>query len=322
MSLDFAAAAFNHSRMTTPRRQLVDAEHPCDYHLVSRCVRRSWLCGVDWQTRRDYSHRRDWLVKRLDQLVPCFAVDLYAYSIMDNHFHLVLRYDPKARERWSDEEVAMRWVDAFPPTERGEPLLERKAEARELMLGDPARLARARLTLGSLSSFMKHLKQPVARRANLEDDCRGHFFEQRFYSGALLSEEALVAAMAYVDLNPVRAGIAARIEECRDTSIVDRLQRNSAEALTAYLDPVMSGLVDGGGSPFQPATAQGDYVEMVRSIAVAIRTPATKNTDRAARWLARIATLGKPQRAYGPENRLKRWARLRGFQFRETPLPT
>ena len=233
MSLDFAAATFDHSRMTTPRRQLVDAEHPCDYHLASRCVRRSWLCGVDWRTRRDYSHRRDWLVKRLDQLVPCFAVDLYAYSIMDNHFHLVLRYDPKACEKWSDEEVAMRWVDAFPPTERGEPLLERKAEARELMLGDPARLTRARLTLGSLSSFMKHLKQPVARRANLEDDCRGHFFEQRFYSGALLSEEALVAAMAYVDLNPVRAGIAARIEECRDTSIVDRLQRNSAEALAA-----------------------------------------------------------------------------------------
>ena len=169
---------------------------------------------------------------------------------------------------------------------------------------------------------MKHLKQPVARRANLEDDCRGHFFEQRFYSGALLSEEALVAAMAYVDLNPVRAGIAARIDECRDTSIVDRLQRNSVEALEAYLKPVVSGLVDGGGSPFQPATTQGDYVEMVRSMAVAVRTPGTRNTDRAARWLARIATLGKPQRAYGPEDRLRRWARLRGFQCRETPLPT
>ena len=89
---------------------------------------------------------------------------------------------------------------------------------------------------------MKHLKQPVARRANLEGDRTGHFFEQRFYSGALLTGEALVAAMAYVDLNPVRAELAKRIEEIRDTSICDRLLENSAEALEDYLRPVLSGL--------------------------------------------------------------------------------
>ena len=80
---------------------------------------------------------------------------------------------------------------------------------------------------------MKHLKQPVARRANVEDDRKGHFFEQRFYSGVLLSEEALIAAMAYVDLNRVRAGIAQRFEECHDTSIAERLQENSEGALAA-----------------------------------------------------------------------------------------
>ena len=91
---------------------------------------------------------------------------------------------------------------------------------------------------------MKHLKQPIARRANLEDDRTGHFFEQRFYSGALLTEEALIAAMAYIDLNPVRAKLAKRIEEIRDTSIGERLQVNSAEALADYLRPVLSGLDD------------------------------------------------------------------------------
>ena len=90
-------------------------------------------------------------------LVRCFAVELYAYSIMSNHFHLVVRYDPRACERWTDEDVATRWVDAFPPTERGKSVPKRKAEARELVLGDPERLARARRTLGSLSAFMKHL---------------------------------------------------------------------------------------------------------------------------------------------------------------------
>ena len=85
---------------------------------------------------------------------------------------------------------------------------ELKPERRELMLDNPDCVAGARATLGSLSHFMKHLKQPIARRANLENDRTGHFFEQRFYSGALLTEEALLAAMVYVDLNPVRAGLA------------------------------------------------------------------------------------------------------------------
>ena len=64
--------------------------------------------------------------------------------------------------------MAQRWVDAFPPTEKGEVVEERKAEARELLLGNPGRLFRARRTLGSLSAIMKNLKQPIARRANEE----------------------------------------------------------------------------------------------------------------------------------------------------------
>ncbi|MXY57847.1 MAG: hypothetical protein F4029_17185 [Gammaproteobacteria bacterium] len=228
--------------MATPRHLLVDPENECDYHLASRCVRRAFLCGVDEYTGRNCSHRRTWLVDRLKQLSPCFAVDVYAYTVLSNHFHLVLRHDPLAHRWWSDEEVAWRWFEAFPPTEQGAVVEALKPERRELMLDNPKRLARARCTLGSMSNFMKHLKQPIARRANLEDDCTGHFFEQRFYSGALLTEEALIAAMAYVDLNPVRAELAEHIEEIRETSICDRLLENSTRALEDYLRPVLSGL--------------------------------------------------------------------------------
>ncbi|MYF29271.1 MAG: hypothetical protein F4169_10510 [Gammaproteobacteria bacterium] len=249
--------------MATPRHLLVDPVNECDYHLVSRCVRRAFLCGVDDHDGRDYSHRRTWLVERMGQLAPCFAVDIYAYTVLSNHFHLVLRHDPLAHRDWSDEEVAWRWFEAFPPTEQGAVVEALKPERRELMLDNPKRLARARCTLGSMSHFMKHLKQPIARRANLEDDRTGHFFEQRFYSGALLTEEALVAAMAYVDLNPVRAELAQRIEEIRDTSICDRLLENSAEALADYLRPVLSGL-DGrpahaGASPIVVAAVEPSF---------------------------------------------------------------
>ncbi|MCY3838006.1 MAG: hypothetical protein OXH09_05055, partial [Gammaproteobacteria bacterium] len=240
---------------------------------LARCrtdsrVSRTPSRGVDDHDGRDYSHRRAWLVERMRQLAPCFAVDIYAYTVLSNHFHVVLRHDPLAHCDWSDEVVAWRWFEAFPPTEQGAVVEELKPERRELMLGDPKRVARARHTLGSMSHFMKHLKQPIARRANLEDDRTGHFFEQRFYSGALLTEEALVAAMAYVDLNPVRAELAERIEEIRDTSICDRLLTNSAEALADYLRPVLSGL-DG-----RPAEVPASAVAVVGpSVAKSPETP-------------------------------------------------
>ena len=327
--------------MTTPRRLLVDPVNACDYHLVSRCVQQAFLFGRDPATGRDNSHRKQWLVDRLKLLACCFAVEIYAYCIMSNHFHLIARYDPLACWGWSDEEVARRWVDAFPPRKKGKVLEERKPEARELLLGSPKRLLRARRTLGSLSDFMKHLKQPIARRANLESGTSGHAWDQRYYSGALLTEAALLAAMAYVDLNPVRAGIAERIEQCRHTSIAERVQENSAEALQAYLAPLMSGLAERGSKPAErastteldpkpaeaapplsrPAITLREYVDMVRGMADAVATPSPRRTSRVARWLARMAVLGKRQRAYGSEQRLASWTRQRGLQLREIPLP-
>ncbi len=186
------------------------------YHIVSRCVRRSWLCGVDRLARKDYGHRKDWLEQRMWHLAQYFAVAIDAFAIMSNHFHLVVFFDPQESYRWNDEEVAERWLRVFPP---GTSDMSESDQAalfglhRELLLLSPERLLHARETLGSLSMFMKHLKQPIAYQANREDRCSGHFFEGRFYSGALLDENAVIAAMAYVDLNPIRARITQHIEQ-------------------------------------------------------------------------------------------------------------
>ena len=84
--------------MTTPRKLLVDSENPCAYHLASKCTRDMFLCGWDRLTRKQYRHRRRWLVKRARALAECFAVDLLTYAVMSNHFHLVVLLDAQHHE--------------------------------------------------------------------------------------------------------------------------------------------------------------------------------------------------------------------------------
>lgn len=289
--------------MATPRKFLIDPHVPLFYHLVSRCVHRAFLCGFDPVTGKDYSHRKQWLIDRLNFLIQYFAVDLYGYSIMDNHFHLAVFHDPKAHLRWSPSEVADRWLAVSPPRTWGDDPVtpEMLAAAKEALLQDAKRLAHVRKELGSLSTFMKFLKQDIARRANLEDGVTGHFFEQRFWSGALLTERAILATMAYIDLNQVRALIVQRIEDIRAASITERLSVVQREegALDEYLKPALSGL---GSAPARlPMTVRG-YIELLRMV-IASETAADDDSPE-SRWRKDIASIHKKQRAYGSKESL------------------
>src|SRR5512139_3771595 len=190
--------------MAIARKHLVDAEHPGCYHLYSRCVRRAWLCGEDPATGRSYEHRRQWLEDRLLFLCQHFAVAIYAYAIMSNHYHLVVRLDPRAPQRWSDRTVATRWVALF-PQKSGADLDAMRSARIDSICHDAEALVEYRSRLGSLSWLMRLLNEPIARRANREDECTGHFWEGRFESQALLDDAAWLSASVYVDLNPVRA---------------------------------------------------------------------------------------------------------------------
>jgi hypothetical protein len=80
-----------------------------------------------------------------------------------------------------------------------------------------------RARLHDLSWLMRTSNEHVARLANAENGVKGRFWEGRFKSQALLDEKALLAAMAHVDLNPVRARLAETPEGSDYTSIQERL---------------------------------------------------------------------------------------------------
>lgn len=216
--------------MGYPRAFTVDPEQPGFYHCMSRCVRRAWLCGEDPVTGRSFDHRRGWIEQRLLALADSFAVGLYAWAVMSNHTHVVLRIDPRLPETWTDEDVARRWARL---DRRLETVPESQVEQRvQRLLAQPGRIVELRARLGSLSWFMRFLNECIAREANAEDHCTGRFWEGRFKCQALLDDAALTACMAYVDLNPLRAGIADELADSDYTTIQRRL-RSLADDPTA-----------------------------------------------------------------------------------------
>ena len=99
--------------MTRPRKELISLSETPYYHIVSRCVRRSFLCGVDNHTQQNYEHRKQWIVDRIRLLSSLFTIDLCSYAVMSNHYHLVVRIDPTQAESWSNKDVARRWTAIY-----------------------------------------------------------------------------------------------------------------------------------------------------------------------------------------------------------------
>ena len=209
--------------MTRPRKELVCVDDTPYYHTTSRCVRRSFLCGLDPVSGNDYEHRRLFIEQRIHLLSSIFAIDIAAYAVMSNHIHLVVKLDPSAANIWSVDEVLLRWTSLF----KGPNLIQKFCRGDRLDSAEQALCTKLSQTyrerLSNLGWFMKCLNQPVARMANKEDGCTGHFWEARYTSQALFTEEALLTCMAYVDLNPVRAGMAETPEASDHTSIRERI---------------------------------------------------------------------------------------------------
>ncbi|MBN2701103.1 MAG: hypothetical protein JXR29_06605, partial [Methylothermaceae bacterium] len=149
-----------------------------------------------------------------------------AYAVMSNHYHLIVRIDRDRALSWDRDEVLRRWTALFSGPLWVQRYLdgEREAIDETLQAQIDAWAETYRERLYDLSWFMRVLNESIAREANNEDGVKGRFWEGRFKSQALLDEKGLLAAMAYVDLNPIRAGIAETPEASDFTSIQERIQ--------------------------------------------------------------------------------------------------
>ena len=205
-----------------PRSEVFDPEQVGVYHCFNQLVQRRHLFGFDALTGKDYNYRKVWVRDRLKQLAGAMAIDVLDYAILDNHLHLVLRNRPDIVHSWSDEEVARRWWFVCP---------ERKNEDGSIPDPKPCELGlllpkvdEYRSRLSDISWLMRLACQPIAYRANREDQVTGRFFAKRFECERLETLADVLACSLYVDLNLVRAGMTETPEQSEFTSAFDRIR--------------------------------------------------------------------------------------------------
>jgi REP element-mobilizing transposase RayT len=197
-----------------------------------------------------------------------FTIDLCAYAVMSNHYHIILHVDTHAATSWSEQEVIDCWQRLF-----SLPVIVQRYLAKE-PLSRPERYAVTELTikwrqrLQEISWFMRCLNEPIARQANQEDGCTGRYWEGRFKSQALLDDKALAACMAYVDLNPVRAGLAETPEQSEYTSLKERSHKLKQSSDNSEGSNTPSGLLPFAGYPREDmpkglAFRLNDYLRLV-----------------------------------------------------------
>lgn len=157
---------------------------------------------------------------------------ILGFAVLSNHLHVVVRTQPDIVKACPDDEAVLRWWRLFPQrrNEEGTPAEPTEFELNVVRNDNSGLKGTCRL-LTDISWFMHSLAELIARRADKHDPVSGRFWEDRFRAQILLDETAIAACMAYVDLNPVRAGVAATPETSDFTSMKepteDRARRES-----------------------------------------------------------------------------------------------
>ncbi len=176
------------------------------YHIVSRTVGGEFYLG---------DVEKEKLVSIIQRFSALFLVDVLGFCVMSNHFHLLVKVHPG--KEVSDKEVLKR--------------VKEDGGVMQGLIHDPD-LLRSRLS--DISEYVRYIKQVFSRWYNRIHNRSGYFWGDRFKSVLVESGEALLACLAYIDLNPVRAEMVEKPEEYRFSGIGYRVQTGDRKKLLSW----------------------------------------------------------------------------------------
>ena len=182
--------------------RLIINDEKAVYHVMSRTALDGFPLG---------DIENDFLLNLFKRYSALYFVEILGFSIMGNHFHLLVKMIPEYN--FTDEEIQKRY---------------------EKFYGDDQMFAigwipSLRLKLSSLSEFVREIKVGFARFYNKRHNRRGYFWGDRFKSVIVEHGETLINCLAYIDLNPVRAGLVQRPEDYRWNSLGYHVQTNNED---------------------------------------------------------------------------------------------
>ncbi len=185
-----------------PRMVLTDSGQRCVYHVISRTA----LDGLPFKKRE-----KDELMRVIQRFSMVYAVDVLGFSVMDNHFHLLVQMSPG--DTLAGDEVRRRFILLY----------NKGAEFPE------GRMTHFRERFSSLSDYVKDIKQTFSRYYNRKKRRKGTLWGERFKSVIAYKGSTVTHCLAYIDLNAVRAGIVKRPENYRWCSIGYHLQTGNRD---------------------------------------------------------------------------------------------
>lgn len=172
--------------MTRSRQEQIHLDSTPLYHCYVRCVRRAFLCGTDHFSGQNFDHRKQWLVSRLRFLSYVYAIDICAYAVMSNHYHVVLHVDKKRAENWSIEEVAQRWLQLYSAPLLVQKWLKNPTDCDKTELEVVTEIVEQwRTRLHDMGWFMRGINEVIARMANAEDKTKGTLLQKAILPFAL-----------------------------------------------------------------------------------------------------------------------------------------
>ena len=184
--------------------RLVVKGEPAVYHVVSRTALDGFVLG---------DVEKDYLLDLIRRLSSVYFCEVLGFCVMGNHFHLLVRMHPG--DDTSDEEIKRRFKLYYGDDKK-----------RELGEGQ---IPYFREKWGSLSEYVKEIKQGFSRFYNKRHHRKGFFWSERFKSVIVDNGETLINCLAYIDLNPVRAGIVDKPEAYRWCSLGYHIQSNNRQ---------------------------------------------------------------------------------------------